>query len=206
MEPSSRLAISPTSLPIGFLGYGFLPVHHMGGGRDGPCQTREHSHARSTISGNCSCSMFWRHCARGRRVALHLRGQPWCGPRRQGHASARLQRIVDGVAAKGLATHEVADELESSPFGVSWNGQQHYTSLTPKRFCRVAQVVRFALARRAEPGLAWELLVGHRTFCGLVVRDVLCVLHLIYMLFRKHHCDRVLFFCPGRRSPISAWP
>ena len=68
------------------------------------------------------------------------------------------------------------------------------------RFWRVTQAVRFALSRRAMPGRTWDLFVGHLTFCGLVVRDVLSALHAVYIFIRKHCSDRVPLWATAREG------
>ena len=75
-----------------------------------------------------------------------------------------LQKIVDGLEAQGLKTHEVSVAVQAGPLGVDWDGSRHRTSISHKRFWRVTQAVRFALSRLAVPGWIWELLIGHFTF------------------------------------------
>lgn len=98
--------------------------------------------------------------------------------------------MVDGLEARGLATHEVNVSSVAGPLGVVWNGEMHCTTLSPKRYWRVVQATRFALRQRAVPGWCWEILIGHLAFRGLIVRDCLSAFHSIYAFIRKHCTER----------------
>ena len=91
-------------------------------------------------------------------------------------------------------------ELDASPLGVNFNGSGLFTALSKKRYWRVVQAGRFALSRRALPGWAWEILIGHMTFCGLVCRDVLSAFHSIYAFMRKHYNQRVPLWASAREE------
>ena len=89
------------------------------------------------------------------------------------------------------------DSATASPLGVLFNGRDHYTALSPRRYWKVVH----ALSRRAMPGWAWEILLGHLTFCGLVCRDVLSAFHSIYAFIRKHYNERVPLW-PSARDEL----
>ena len=104
-----------------------------------------------------------------------------------------LDLVVHALKDTGLKTHEISvDSATAAPLGVSFNGRDHYTALSFRRCWKVVQAGRYALSRRAMPGWAWKILLGHLTFCGLVCRDVLSAFHSIYAFTRKHYNERML--------------
>ena len=47
-------------------------------------------------------------------------------------------------------------------------------------------------------GWAWEVLLGHFTFAGLVIRDALSAFHCFYAFIRKHYNERVPLWLSAR--------
>ena len=97
--------------------------------------------------------------------------------------------VVSGNLEKmGLATHEecvsvdVAKALETKLELVGCGA-----TLSSNRVWKIKQAVKWALSRRRLPGKAWEIILGHLTFCSLLDRSALSCLRTIYAFVRKNY-------------------
>ena len=103
-----------------------------------------------------------------------------------------LAELTEPFNQKGLLLHagEVGhDNIQT--LGVSLDGANLTTSLTPERFHRVRQGVRGLLHRGRCSGKMLEIVVGHCTYCGLLHRGALSVFHAVYKFIQRHYSDTV---------------
>ncbi|CAE7224534.1 unnamed protein product [Symbiodinium sp. CCMP2592] len=103
-----------------------------------------------------------------------------------------LAELTEIFNQKGLLLHtgEVGhDNIQT--LGVSLDGANLTTSLTPERFHRVRQGVRGLLRRGRCSGKTLEIVVGHCTYCGLLHRGTLSVFHAVYKFIQRHYTDTV---------------
>ena len=103
-----------------------------------------------------------------------------------------LVELTEIFNRKGLLLHagEVGHE-NIQTLGVSLDGVNLTTSLTPERFHRVRQGVRGLLRRGKCSGKLLEVVIGHCTYCGLLHRGTLSVFHAVYKFIQRHYSDTV---------------
>ena len=195
LHKGSQVDFVWTSLPLGFSWALFLCQHII---QDNATRSLAGQHsllmqdrAPPAVFRLSKDSVAESSCARARYVD-HL-GVAGCEKR---EVEEGLDLVAQALEDTGLKTHKISvDSATAAPLGVLFNGRNHYTALSPRRCWKVVQAGRYALSRRAMPGWAWEILLGHLILCGLVCRDVLSAFHRIYAFIRKHYNKRVPL-CP----------
>lgn len=113
-----------------------------------------------------------------------------------------LEALCDVLDKTGLTTHET--EVRPSggeTLGIRIDGRVLATAVAPKRLARLRQAFKWALRRRALPGAAWEVLLGHLTHACLIERGLLSAFHSIYAFIRRHY-DRAVPLWPSARDEL----
>eukprot|EP00439_Symbiodinium_sp_Y106_P076622 s190_g15.t2 len=103
-------------------------------------------------------------------------------------------RIVEAMDALRLRFDGLGLELHGSEvssgcveaLGCIIEGNKLRCRVTVERLWKVHQAVEGLLKRRRCAGRALEILVGHLTFCGLMCRASLSILHSVYPFIQKH--------------------
>ena len=99
-----------------------------------------------------------------------------------------LEELSEQFTGQSLLLHpgEVQHERIKA-LGVELDGRDLVTRVSPARFHRVRQGLRFLLQRNRCTGRALEILVGHCTYCGLVNRCSLSIFHSVYKFIKKNY-------------------
>ncbi|CAK0840736.1 unnamed protein product [Prorocentrum cordatum] len=119
--------------------------------------------------------------------------------------SSALSDASDRFEKIGLRTHEhEVTSGKSKALGTHLDLEGFRVSLSPARFWKVRQGVLCALRCRKLPGRAWEVLLGHLTFCALINRSMMSVLRGIYAFINKHYCVPTALWETARQEMTAA--
>ena len=127
-----------------------------------------------------------------------------------------LGRSADGVAGAMSEWSSALDALHlqvhekethgsvAAVLGLLLDTEHGETCLTPKRYWVLHDALVAILARPKIDGLTLRVVVGHCTFCGLLVRATLSTFFACYAFIERHLAERVPWW-PTARDEITAF-
>ena len=121
------------------------------------------------------------------------------------HTRVLLDRVMSHFGGLGLEMHEVeVFEKMGEALGARLALGDLSSALSKKRYWKVRQGLKYALARRALPGAIWIVLIGHITYCCLANRDLMCLLFAVYK-FARLNLTRAIPLWPTAREELEAF-
>ena len=121
---------------------------------------------------------------------------------RVAQAMEQLRVKFDGLGLNLHASEVTCGSVEA--LGCLVEGGRLRCRLTPARLWKVHQAVQGLLLRKRCSGRALEVIVGHLTFCGLMCRMSLSILHSAYGFIRKYS-DTVGVIWPSLLNELRAF-
>ncbi|CAK0840930.1 unnamed protein product, partial [Prorocentrum cordatum] len=104
----------------------------------------------------------------------------------------------------GLVTHETElQEGRGETLGCVLDGKALSTRRTAKRYWRVRQGLSWALWCRALPGWAWEVVIGHCTYCAMCYRDLLPAFTAVYKFIAANYSQGAALWASARAELVA---
>ena len=114
-----------------------------------------------------------------------------------------LQQTFDGLGLELHGSEVSCGSVEA--LGCIIEGNKLRSRIAVGRLWKVHQAVEGLLRRRRCSGRALEVIVGHLTFCGLMCRTSLSILHSVYPYIQKHKQSvGVLWWRPWNRMVLAS--